>query len=51
VLTSFHGGVWLFPPPMEDPRRGVDEYAVLVAILEGLDDPAAYVTTPSQAPK
>jgi hypothetical protein len=39
VLFSIHGGPWLFPPAIAEERRGAEEHALVVAIMQRLDTP------------
>jgi hypothetical protein len=49
LLTSPHGGLWLFPPAIDNASKGENEHALLVALLQRLDDRSAHITTWSKA--
>jgi hypothetical protein len=50
AMFSFHGGPWLFPPAMAFELKDAQEHSMLVAIIQNLGDPGAYITTWGQTP-
>jgi len=43
VAVSAHGGVWLFPPRAAAKTIGENEHILLVALLQDINDPNAYI--------